>query len=214
MISFEQILYATRMVAPRLLGMLMLAAAITPNSAKAGLVQVDLSFTASGFVADFPNVTPPTDPVSGSFSFQFDDSGIPAIGFGQVDDISLSAISLSFAGFDFPLNDVNARVNYFDGDAFSLSVFGLFLGSSVSSLSDRHDFSFITNIPFGPNSIRYAIPGTNATYGDATVVINEFRFEELPVSVAVPEPATFALLSLGLVGLGAMKRRSKVASQS
>jgi len=151
-----------------------------------------LSFTGSVFLANATQIgTPPLDTVAGhetESGFLLATPGVFEIVFGA--DVSIDTIALSFGGTASALAEVFDR----DGNALpSISV----LPSTGSGWSERPAVSFgidIGRITFNTGGV---------------VTLDNLFFSDSRGSTSVPEPTSFALAALALLGSAAALRRRK-----
>lgn len=98
-----------------------------PGEAAAQGREVAVAFSATGFVADDPAVSAPTATVSGTFSFDLDDSGVSDAGIVTRRFAVTASSRIEMAGMSFGDGDSLVEVTWIDG-ALAQILFGSDMG--------------------------------------------------------------------------------------
>ena len=177
-----------------------LALAISTPAAAA----TDITFTGDGLVGNVNGAPLPMQPLTGTFSYDYNSA---------TKVISLTAFSLSIGTASFGLADVGLFYPYFTGPS------DLLIGAKVNGTNfvkeGTNDFALLL---YGFDPVTGTVLGNTAVGGTTqfqvtlSSVTNQFFNANGTVIVnraaaAVPEPATWMLMMLGMAGIGFSLRR-------
>ena len=172
--------------------------------ASAAIVTDQVSFTASGFTSVYGGAVP-VDPVTGSFRISFD----PTMTYtDETAGITLGALNIplgSALSFDYsPTGNSN-------GLADELVVGGLQDGAGTIQINPStddfylHIYTFTSSPTFQQLGYTEAAISPSYYYNDP---MNGLGSGSVTVTSVIPEPSTWAMMLLGLAGLGFIARRS------
>lgn len=114
-------------------------------------------------------------------------------------------LTLSFSS---PVSAVGFFIGDGDGNLSDVFVDGQDTGVDASFPGNIGEFSFLGVFDdMGGSFTSITLPGGIASSGSFELENVSFTIE--PITVSVPEPGTLALVSLGLLGLGSLRRRQR-----
>jgi hypothetical protein len=186
--------------------------------AKAASVTDDVTFSASGFTSFPTGVTPPTDPVTGSFTITFD----PTLSYT---DLTTEGSSITLGSLNITLGSAlsfcySPTAYTCSGSAFSageLVVGGSNAGAATviygPGADTTNDFTLqLSSFTSSPvmTLLLYAQTSNDSTFFDSSVG----SVSVTPVVSATPVPAALPLFATGLgaLGLFGWRRKRKNAS--
>jgi len=179
----------------------MVAAAFIGGAAPARASFIGAEMTASyqyptlGSIYGQASWTPPTFTVGG---------GVETV--GNVENVTSIAVNFASSSLSILLTTVLGNPTWgnsaFNGPVFTATGPLGIAGVSVNAATTMAGFD-ASRVTFTGNTLR--IDWNGLSYTSGTAVALDFTF----VPVAVPEPASFALLGAGLLTLGAVARRRR-----
>ncbi|MDC1255997.1 PEP-CTERM sorting domain-containing protein [bacterium] len=181
-------------------------------SANAGLIRVDVDFSAENFWADVPffivngrDTTPPTDDLVGSFGFTIEDpASLDSTSLGGL-DITPIDVSFNILGFGYSILNTLINVEIENGEITMLHFGGIMdVNDEITSWGSGIDdfyLSLETTTAANPapfSWITYSTPDSDFSYTTFEVSSTVSYGDD---TANVPEPATlfsviFALISL------------------
>ncbi len=168
----------------KILALLAAGSFASPLTANAIPIQHTYDFYASGFSP----AGGPADSVDGRVTATFDEA---AVGGGLVDAIDLTIGGYSFSAAEVGFNQFGSGI-----------IFGGLSGGTNTMFGDTNDFWLYFNFDFSSPGFAYSNspvdPDGYFFYAGTTT----------PSAASVPEPATLALFGIGLLGIGAARRKS------
>jgi hypothetical protein len=113
------------------------------NTAYAASTPVAVSFSANTFTDFFDGQTPPTDPVSGSFSFVFDDSGLNGVGLESKSFAASTVDPFFIDGAEYNNTNTGIEAGFIDGILSEINFGGLVGGIAGDPLLGTNDFTLM-----------------------------------------------------------------------
>jgi hypothetical protein len=184
---------------------------------------IDVTFSFTGVVTDVDAALAaefsPGEPVVGSYTFESttvdSDPGDPILG---IYDNAISAFTATFGG-DYTVtqgldNDIaiadglpgNDVYQVFLTDPTAPTVAGLNLGAIFLGLADTTSTVFTSDaLPLTPPSLSaFDLDSSGTLYLDSP---NQAMHFQLTSFTIVPEPSTFVIIAIGLLGMGYCRRK-------
>ncbi len=126
---------------------------LVPAAADSDMVTVEINFVVSdwcpgklfyfGCIDNPELIPPPTDPVIGSASAQYDPALVNPVGTTQFPDQPLLTLDLTIDGYAHPPGDGFAALKFVDGELEEMYIAGLIETGGDIPVAEEHDYVFI-----------------------------------------------------------------------